>query len=154
MDTWRRLLSFDTGPHHRVPKENAMLLCADREVNSLVSTGSAKGSHVPSWSYAERSAMVIASAANASDHPGQPRITRMENHYSITVRTTVNPMSNRSIGRLLSQMAHALVAKMTTSSLSKVISNDIRTCSRSEHMTVMALSNFKMRVSLFVTYPG
>ncbi len=49
-----------------------------------------------------------------------PRSVRNHSWRSTTVRTIANPMRNKSIGRLLSQMAQVLVMKMTTSSWVKL----------------------------------
>jgi len=62
-------------------------------------------------------------------------------------------MRNISIGRLLSHIAHVLVAKMTTSQLEKNSQELYKTCSRSEHMIVMITSHVIKASCLATTYP-
>ena len=78
--------------------------------------------HGPRESRQENAKAVIADTTQASNHPGQQDVTDGENNCC----TIISPMRNIRIDRLLSQMAHVLVAKMTTGRLSKIFNNDIR----------------------------
>jgi hypothetical protein len=76
-----------------------------------------------SWNWKSRSlGSLWLHKPTTMNHPGQFDMTHVKSKYF----TIVNPMRSTSIGRLLSHMAHVLVAKMTISRLRDVLGNDTR----------------------------